>query len=35
MRATDNKVSKEGGGGGAPDATAEISLQPVERTVMK
>jgi len=28
------KVSEEGGGGGAPGATAEIPLQPVEKTMV-
>jgi len=29
----DTKVSAEGGGGGAPGTGAEISLQPMEKTV--
>ncbi|GAB0181460.1 acid sphingomyelinase-like phosphodiesterase 3b [Grus japonensis] len=31
----DTKVSAEGGGGGAPDARAEIPLQPMEKTMVR
>ena len=31
----DTKVSEEGGGGGAPGATAEIPLQPVVKTMVR
>ncbi|GAB0205629.1 hypothetical protein GRJ2_003028500 [Grus japonensis] len=31
----DTEVSEEGGGGGAPDARAEIPLQPLEKTTVR
>jgi len=31
----DTKISEEGGGEGAPGATAEISLQLVEKTIVR
>jgi len=31
----DIKVSEEGGGGGAPGATAEIHLQPMVKTMVR
>ena len=31
----DTKVSEEGGGGGAPGATAEIPLQPVVKSMVR